>query len=232
MYSEPKNVKHNPTQALKRVFVVEDHPVFREGLLQLVRAEKDLKVCGSAKTAAQALKEIARLEPDLVLVDISLPGKSGLQLIKQLRARNRKVKLLVVSMHDEALYANRVMQAGGDGYIMKEEEPSEIIEAIHDVLNGHIYVSERVLTGQAKGPRQSRSPQKSHPLNALTDLEFGNPRITWPGEEQRGNCAANAAVPWRRDGAVRGDAAETQAQDGQCADPLRGPLGGNRGRVR
>jgi DNA-binding NarL/FixJ family response regulator len=90
------------------------------------------------------LRQIAKLQPDLVLVDISLPGQSGLDLIKEIRSSNRTVRLLVVSMHDEALYANRVLRAGGDGYVMKQQDPEEIVEAIRDVLAGHIYVSEEV----------------------------------------------------------------------------------------
>src|ERR1017187_7820695 len=97
------------------IYIVEDHPIFREGLVQLVNAEKDLTVCGQAGNAAQALRAFARVKPDLALVDITLPGKSGLELIKELRPQNRQVKLLVVSMHDEALYADRVLRAGGDG---------------------------------------------------------------------------------------------------------------------
>jgi DNA-binding NarL/FixJ family response regulator len=127
------------------VFIVEDHPVFREGLVQVLNREKDLAVCGQAGTAEEAQKLLRRLHPDLLLVDITLPGKSGLQLIKDLRKSGNNVKVLVVSIHDEALYADRVLRAGADGYIMKQEDPNEIVHAIRDVLQGHIYVSESVL---------------------------------------------------------------------------------------
>jgi len=150
---------------------VEDHPVFRQGLVQMVDAEPDLSVCGQASDAVQALQQIARLKPDLALVDISLPGKSGLELIKELRAVNRSIKLLVVSMHDEALYADRVLRAGGDGYIMKQEDLDEIIHAIRDVLGGRIYVSEEVMDGRSKG-RVSPSKTKARPLDQLTDAEL------------------------------------------------------------
>ena len=161
----------------RRVFVVDDHPVFRHGLEQLVNGEKDLIVCGSAGTVAQALKALSKARPDLVLVDISLPDRSGLELIREIRAKDRDTKLLVLSMHDEALYANRVLRAGGDGYIMKDEEPNEVVHAVRDILNGHIYVSEQVLSGKRtdSGARRgsvSGLRQESRPLAELTDSEL------------------------------------------------------------
>jgi DNA-binding NarL/FixJ family response regulator len=158
----------------KKVYIVEDHPVFREGLAQLINAEQDLTVCGQADDADQALRAISRLKPDLVVVDITLPGKSGLELIKELRPQNRRVKLLVVSMHDEALYADRVLRAGGDGYIMKQEDPEEIVHAIRDVLGGHTYVSEQVLANKSAASTVSPERQakaKTRPLDKLTDSE-------------------------------------------------------------
>jgi DNA-binding NarL/FixJ family response regulator len=154
------------------IYIVEDHPVFREGLAQLVKAEKDLTVCGQAGDAAQALQDIARLKPNLVLVDITLPGKSGLELIKELRSQYRQIKLLVISMHDEALYADRVLRAGGDGYIMKQEDPEEIIHAIRDVLGGHTYVSEQVMASRSTVSQGRRSKAKIRPLEKLTDSEI------------------------------------------------------------
>ena len=142
--------KRESSRAASKIFVVEDHPVFREGLVQVLNGETDLTVCGESGTAEQALPSIRRLQPDLVLVDISLPGKSGLELIRELRLKDRRVKILVISMCDEAVYAARVLQAGGDGYIMKQEDPEEIVHAIRDVLNGRIYVSEEVSTGVRK----------------------------------------------------------------------------------
>ena len=156
----------------RKIFIVEDHPVFREGLVQIIGGEKDLIVCGEAGDADRALQAIPRLKPDLVLVDITLPGKSGLELIKELRARNDKVKVLVVSMHDEALYADRVLRAGGDGYIMKQEDPEEIVHAMRDVLGGHIYVSEEVLADSANAVLKRTSQPETRPLDQLTDLEL------------------------------------------------------------
>ncbi len=156
----------------KRVYLVEDHPTFRQGLIQILNNETYLTVCGAAGTADQAFPAIARTKPDLVLVDISLPGRSGLDLIKEIRAVDRTVKLLVISMHDEALYAARVLRAGGDGYIMKQEDPDEIVQAIRDVLEGRIYVSEEVMESTQGGGRSRRAGEKTRPLDQLTDSEL------------------------------------------------------------
>jgi DNA-binding NarL/FixJ family response regulator len=166
--------KRSTAQSKRRIFVVEDHPVFCEGLVRLISGEKDLTVCGKAGDAEKAFKEIRHLKPDLAVIDLGLPGSSGLDLIKQLRALKLPLKLLVVSMYDEAIYAQRVLRAGGDGYVMKEEDPSEIIHAIRDVLNGRIYVSEEILAG---GAGKQSSPSKASLLKAsslekLTDSEL------------------------------------------------------------
>ena len=159
---------------------MEDHPVFREGLVQIINDESDLTVCGQAEDAEQAIEAIPGLKPDLVLVDITLPGKSGFELIKEVRAQNGSVKLLVLSMHDEALYADRVLRAGGDGYIMKQEDPEEVVHAIRDVLGGHIYVSEQVLAKRTKGAPNRGSEPTNRPLGQLTDAELEI--LQWVGE--------------------------------------------------
>jgi DNA-binding NarL/FixJ family response regulator len=165
-------LKSKSERTRRKIFLVEDHPTFRQGLIQILNSEKQLTVCGAAGTVDQALPAIARTKPDLVLVDISLPGKSGLELIKQIRSVNRTVKLLVISMHDEAIYAARVLRAGGDGYIMKQEDPDEIVQAIRDVLEGHIYVSEEVIDGGRGRGRSRGSDEKARPLDQLTDSEL------------------------------------------------------------
>ena len=151
-----------------RIFLVEDHPVFRDGLAKLLNAEDDLTVCGEAGDAKQGLKSIIKLKPELAVVDLGLPGKSGLELIKEIRALKLPIKLLVVSMFDEALYAQRVLRAGGDGYIMKQEDPQEIIFAIRDVLAGHIYVTEDVFEVSSKPAAEA----KVGALDQLTDSEL------------------------------------------------------------
>jgi DNA-binding NarL/FixJ family response regulator len=177
--------KSRLAQPRKKIFIVEDHPTFREGLTQILNSAEDLAICGMAGTVDQALPAIARAKPDLVLVDISLPGKSGLELIKELRSVDRAVKLLVISMHDEALYAARVLRSGGDGYIMKQEDPDEIIYAIHDVLAGHIYVSEEVMESAKGGGRSRRSNEKTRPLDLLTDSELEILELVGRGKNSR-----------------------------------------------
>jgi DNA-binding NarL/FixJ family response regulator len=167
-----KGIRRADSARRKKIFIVEDHPVFREGLKQILDAGKDLEVCGMAGSAEQALPAIVDLRPDLALVDISLPGKSGVELLREIRAKNLKVKLLVVSMHEEALFADRVLRAGGDGYIMKEEDPAEIVQAIHDVLAGHIYVSDEVLASRSKTSPKRPSRKEARPLSRLTDAEL------------------------------------------------------------
>jgi DNA-binding NarL/FixJ family response regulator len=164
--------KSSPATPPKKVFIVEDHKVFREGLVQILKGEPDLVVCGQAGSAAQAMRAIPGLDPALILVDITLPGKTGLDLIKEVRAVNRKVKMLVVSNHDEALYADRVLRAGGDGYIMKQEDPEEIINAIRDVLEGRSYVSEEVMAAAQKPQPNGGIKTKGRSLDLLTDVEL------------------------------------------------------------
>jgi DNA-binding NarL/FixJ family response regulator len=124
-----------------RVLIVDDHPVMREGLRALISRQHDLAVCAEAETARQALELVANLKPDLVLADISLPGRSGVELIKDIRALRPTILILVISMHDELLYAERVLRAGAHGYIMKQETGLTMMQAIRQVLAGHIYLS-------------------------------------------------------------------------------------------
>ena len=167
------SAKKKPSQSSHRVFIVEDHPVFRDGLVRMLGAEPGLEICGEAGDYEEGLSGIKKFKPDLVLVDLELPDKSGLDLIKKVRASKNHVKMLVVSMYDEALYADRVLRAGGDGYIMKEESPEEIIRAIRDVLDGHIYVSEEVMASGAKAAaKPSAKLEEKRPLDQLTDLEL------------------------------------------------------------
>jgi len=130
----------------RRVFIVDDHPIVRQGLAQMLNQEMDFLVCGEAEDAQHALEAIAALQPDLVLVDLSLKGGSGLDLIRALRARQSALPVLVVSMHDESLYVERVLRAGARGYIMKQEATDTMMYAIRRVLRGDIYVSDKMTT--------------------------------------------------------------------------------------
>ncbi len=156
----------------KKVFIVDDHPVFREGLASLIRHEPDLKVCGEANDAGRALSAIEKSQPDLVLVDIGLPDRSGLELIKDLHAVSRKLRVLAISMHDESLYAERVLRAGAGGYIMKQEGSDKILHALRVVLSGGLYVS-RNMSGRLLNLLAGRvNPRRRSPVARLTDREL------------------------------------------------------------
>ena len=140
-------MEHAPTVVERtRVFIVDDHPIVRQGLAQMINQEVDLTVCGEAEDAQSAMEAVAELHPDLVLIDLSLKGGSGLELIRALRMRQSLLPVLVVSMHDESLYVERALRAGARGYIMKQEATDIMMSAIRRVLRGEIYVSDRMLT--------------------------------------------------------------------------------------
>jgi DNA-binding NarL/FixJ family response regulator len=165
-------MKRQVKAKVKKVYLVEDHPVYAEGLVEILKSEPGLTVCGQAGSAEEALRDIPRLKPELVLVDITLPGMSGLDLIKRLRPKYPEIKLLVISMREEQLYAARVLRAGGDGYVMKQQDPEEILDAIRDVLAGRIYVSDDVMVGESKVAREGRPLPRSRPIDRLSDMEL------------------------------------------------------------
>lgn len=155
-----------------RILLVDDHPMMREGLRQIIGSESDLTVCGEAENAFQALELVAKLKPDLVLTDITLPDKSGLELIKDILANDPKMLVLVISMHDETLYAERVLRAGGRGYTMKHEGGKKIMQAIRQVLSGHISVSEKMSGKILEIFSGRRTGSAISPVENLTDREF------------------------------------------------------------
>lgn len=160
-------------EEVKRLLLVDDHPIMRHGLAQLVAAEKGLQVCGECGTALEGLEAVDRLKPDLVVIDLTLPDKHGLELLKDLHVMHPGLRCLVLSMHDEQLYGERALRAGARGYLMKEVAADQFIHAVRKVLGGGIYVSE-VLAGQmlelAVGARTKRGPGAA--VDQLTDREL------------------------------------------------------------
>jgi DNA-binding NarL/FixJ family response regulator len=156
--------------AKKRILIVDDHPMMRDGLRQLIANEADLEVCGEAEDAPAALQVAEEFKPDIAVVDITLRSTNGLELIKDLRIRSPDTAVLALSMHDESLYAERVLRAGGRGYIMKQEGGKRIIEGIRRILGGGVFVSDQIsarildsISGRAKN---------LSPVETLTDREF------------------------------------------------------------
>ena len=158
--------------ARKRILIVDDHPLMREGVAQWIQRAPQLEVCGQAESAAEALSVAAKLKPDLVLTDISLTGRNGLELIKDLRALYPELPVLVLSMHEESLYAGRALRAGARGYIMKRAGGDRVVAAILEVLRGRIAVSPETATHllEEYSGRRSRSGRTALPN--LTDREF------------------------------------------------------------
>lgn len=146
--------------------------MMRQGLAQLIDNEPDLKVVAEADTGGQSLEIVTTQKPDLALIDISLPDKNGLELIKDLRSLSPTLSILIVSMHDEALYAERVLRAGARGYIMKQEGGNKLLQAIRQVLNGQIYVSEKMSARILEIFSGSRQDEGASPVGRLSDREF------------------------------------------------------------
>lgn len=157
---------------MKQIVIVDDHPVVREGMERLLESEPDLKVCGSVGSVSEVLTLLQQVKPDLVLADMTLPGRSGLELIKDLKALHPDIPVLVISMHDEKLYAERVLRAGGRGYVMKEVASEELINAVRCVLQGEIYMSSAAAQRLAQVFAGHRESKETLPIQRLTDREF------------------------------------------------------------
>ena len=168
-----------------KVFVVDDHPIVRQGLALLINREADLSVCGDAEEAATALLRIEAMHPDIVLVDISLNGPDGLDLLKSVRGQNLRLPVLILSMLDETMYAERALRAGANGYIMKQEATEKVLVAIRRILGGDVYVSDRVAKLMMHhfvggGPAHDESP-----VAGLTDRELEVFRLIGDGHGTR-----------------------------------------------
>jgi DNA-binding NarL/FixJ family response regulator len=177
--------KKQPLKSKRRILIIDDHPMMRQGLAQLINNEPDLVVCSEADTAAQALQILTAKKPDLVLADISLPDKNGIEMIKDMLALCPGAQILVVSMHDETLYAERVLRAGGRGYIMKQEGGRKLMLAIRQVLSGQIYVSEKMSSKILELFSGKRAHGASSPVEQLTDREFEVFRLIGQGKGTR-----------------------------------------------
>jgi DNA-binding NarL/FixJ family response regulator len=156
----------------RRVFLVDDHPLVREGLTNLINEQSDLAICGEAEDCAGAMTGIAKTRPDVALVDISLKNESGLELVKNLESQFPLVALIVLSMHDEALYAERALRAGARGYVMKRESTKSVLASIRRVLEGGVYVSERVVNSMARRFSSSPKQAEASPVERLSDREL------------------------------------------------------------
>jgi DNA-binding NarL/FixJ family response regulator len=155
-----------------KILLVDDHPLVRDGLVNLIHREPDLLVCGEAGTEAQALEWIASTQPNVALVDISLETGSGLELLKSIKASGSGVRALVLSMHDESLYAERALHAGARGYIMKREATAKVIAGIRAVHAGQLFISEKISTLMAEKFVGGRKSSSATPVEQLSDREL------------------------------------------------------------
>jgi DNA-binding NarL/FixJ family response regulator len=174
--SEPTSAKNtSPANAKKnaiRVLVVDDHPLMRKGVSQLIDQEHDLTVVGEAEDAHKAMTAVESAKPDVALIDISLNGSSGIELIKNLKVRFPNLKMLVLSMHDESVYAHRALRAGACGYIMKQEGTERVLTAVRKVIGGEIYLSERMGSRMLHTLVNGREPSAGSPVEVLSDREL------------------------------------------------------------
>jgi DNA-binding NarL/FixJ family response regulator len=168
-----------------RIYIVDDHTMFREGLRQLIEREPNLMVCGDAPDAAEALQGIRASKPDVVIVDISLAGGSGLDLIKDIKTEFEDLPVLVVSMHDESLYAERALRAGAMGYVMKHEPAKTVKAAIHKVLGGDLYLSERMASSVINRFMRGEPERPKSPVETLSDRELEVFRMLGQGKGVR-----------------------------------------------
>jgi DNA-binding NarL/FixJ family response regulator len=158
--------------AKKKVLVIDDHPIVRERLAELINQQPDLAVCGEAEDSHQARKAVAELQPDIAIVDITLKDTYGIELIKEFKDRYPKLPMLVLSMHDEALYGERALRAGARGYLTKQEATKKVIDAIRKVLAGEIYTSEKMAASILQKVAGAKTEGGGSPTDVLTDREL------------------------------------------------------------
>src|SRR6266404_3829290 len=179
-----KNPLYDPPDA-KRIVIVDDHPLFRKGLEEMIHSDGTFAVCGEADNTAEATDVIRKLHPDLAIVDLSLPGANGIELIKNIRAEFSKLPILVLSMHDESLYALRALRAGAEGYVMKHEAMANVIQAIHEVFSGRPYLSPAMAAQVITKFAKRSSEDESDAVDELSDRELEILELIGKGNEVR-----------------------------------------------
>src|SRR6184192_3313063 len=182
--STNKNLKCDSPEA-KRMVIVDDHPLFRKGLQELIHSDSSFAVCGEAGNASEAMEVIRKLHPDLVIVYLSLPGANGIELIKNIRAEFPKLPILVLSMHDESLYALRALRAGAQGYVMKQEALANVVHAIHEVFGGRPYLSPAMAAQVITSFAQTPSEGEANVIDRLSDRELEILELIGKGNEVR-----------------------------------------------
>jgi DNA-binding NarL/FixJ family response regulator len=175
----------NPVGLKKRVLVVDDHPIVRQGLALLINREPDLLVCGEAEEAMGAMHVLASAKPDVLIVDISLNGPDGIDLLKNIRSTHPTLPVLILSMHDESIYAERALRAGANGYIMKQEATEKVLVAVRRILNGEIYVSERISNQILKQYITGSRTVRNSSIGDLSDRELEVFRLIGEGHGTR-----------------------------------------------
>ncbi len=161
-----------PRGPRRSVLIVDDHPIVRQGLRRLIESEPDLEVCGETDTAREAKSLIRALAPDAVIIDISLRQGDGLELLADTRAKYRSLPMLVLSMHDEVIYAERVIASGASGYIMKQAASEQFLVALRQVLGGGVYLSDAVRANRAEKLASGHPGQSARPVDSLTNREL------------------------------------------------------------
>lgn len=163
----------SPPAKRRKILLVDDHPLLLEGLARMISAEPGLGVCGMAGNVQEALSQVESLSPDLVITDLTMPGRNGLEFIKDLAAMHPEIPVIVLSMHDEMIYAERVLRAGGRGYVMKDTPPGNLLQAIRTVLGGGVFASQKVTNHLLKTLSSHKTSSRSGcPMQCLTDREM------------------------------------------------------------
>jgi len=175
----------SPEVAKKRILVVDDHPIVRQGLALLINREPDLLVCGEAEEASGAMHVLASAKPDVLILDISLNGPDGLDLLKNIRITHPTLPVLILSMHDESIYAERALRAGANGYIMKQEATERVLVALRRILNGEIYLSDRIGNRMLKHYITGSGTLRNSSIADLSDRELEVFRLIGEGHGTR-----------------------------------------------